>query len=118
MRSSVGGRRIRTTLETNVNSRILMISAALAATALAGCAYDSGPRGGGVAVGVTAGGPYYDAYYDDYYGPFNDGYWGDDGFFYYADTNRSWHRDDAHHFHRESGTGFHAVHGTGAHREH
>jgi hypothetical protein len=107
------------TLETPVK-KILTISAALTAMALSACAYDDGPHGGGVAVGVTANnGGYYGAYYDDYYDPFNDGYRGDDGFFYYADTGHAWHRDDARHFRRDNGgASFHAVHGSGAHREH
>ena len=49
-------------------------AAAVAALSLGGCAYH---RGGGerVSVGVSAGGGYYDVYYDAGYGAFSDGYW-------------------------------------------
>ena len=103
-------------LEERMKFTVFAVATALTGILLSGCAYESGPRGDRVAVGVGVG--YYDGYYDDYYGPFNDGYWGDDGFFYYADTNRGWHRDEGHHFRRDAFNGFHAVHGSGVHREH
>jgi hypothetical protein len=95
----------------------IIITAALSASLLSGCAYDRGAPGGRATIGVGIA-DNYDGYYDGYYGPFNDGYWGDDGYFWYPDANRGWHRDENQHFRREAKAGFNHVHGTGVHREH
>lgn len=91
---------------------LILLSAAVAPLALAGC-YDDG-YGGGVAVGYGA--PYaYDGWYDGYYGPFYDGYWGGDGFFYYraSDRDRHFHRGEPGHFRHDamSGGNWHQFHG-------
>jgi hypothetical protein len=100
--------------ETIVKTKMLGLSAALAALMLSACAV--GVHGDRVA--VAGGVDYYDGYYDGYYGPFNDGYWGDDGYFWYQDGGHAWHRDDAHHFQRTGASGFNHIHGSGMHREH
>jgi hypothetical protein len=102
-------------LEANVQTKLVILSAGLAAILLSGCATEV--RGPGVGVGVGVG-DYYDGYYDGYYGPFVDGYWGDDGNFWYADRDHHWRRDGGHHFSRIGSTGFVHIHGSGVHRQH
>ncbi len=82
----------------------IIVTSAVAAALLCGCAggYGYGPGGSVVA---------YDGYYDDYYGPIYDGYWGGDGFYYRGHAGDSFHRDDGQHFRREASTGFHHVGG-------
>jgi hypothetical protein len=96
---------------------LILLSAAVAPLALAGCYEEGYGYGGGVAAGYGYGAPYaYNGWYDDYYGPFYDGYWGGDGFFYYRSSvnDRDFRRGDPNHFRRAPGGGdhFHEMHGS------